>query len=120
MTSCSLSPSSSPSGSQWTLLQTLDQAAKESLETVHESVLDEVEVEQFLPLGTAVRIHHRIPDGPHSLLRVQATIVMRAEEGSGDTIPQEYINTFSPSQTRAALAVSFIVLFHQILFKLSL
>ena len=64
-------------------------------------------VEQFLPLGTSVRIHHHITDGPHSSLRVQATIVMRAEEGSGDTIPQEYINTFSPFQTRAALAVSF-------------
>ena len=34
---------------------------------------------------------------------VQATIVLRAEEGSGDTIPQEYINTFSPFEARAAL-----------------
>ena len=67
----------------------------------------EASVEQFLHLGTSVRIHH-IPDGPHSSLRVQTTVVMRAEEGSGDTIPQEYINTFSPFQTRAALAVSFV------------
>ena len=64
-------------------------------------------MEQYLHLGTSVRIHHHIPDGPHSSLRVQTT-VLRAEEGSGDTIPQEYINTFSPFQTRAALAVSFV------------
>ena len=68
----------------------------------------EASVEQFLHLGTSVRIHHHIPDGPHSSLRVQTTVVLRAEEGSGDTIPQEYINTFSPFQTRAALAVSFV------------
>ena len=61
----------------------------------------EASVEQFL------RIHHRIPDGPHSSLRAQTTVVMRAEEVSGDTIPQEYITTFRPFQTRAALAVSF-------------
>ena len=79
----------------------------------------EASVEQFLPLGASVRIHHHIPDGPHSSLRVQATVVMRAEEGSGDTIPQEYINTFSPFQTRAALAVSFFTLFHIIFVCLS-
>ena len=63
----------------------------------------EASVEQFLHLGTSVRIHHHIPDGPHSSLRVQATVVTRAEEGSGDTIPQEYINTFSPFEARVAL-----------------
>ena len=61
----------------------------------------EASVEQFL------RIHHRIAAGPHSLLRAQTTVVMRAEEVSGDTIPQEYITTFRPFQTRAAMAVSF-------------
>ena len=61
----------------------------------------EASVEQFLHLGTSVRIHH-IPDGPHSSLQVQTTVV-RAEEGSGDTIPQEYINTFSPFEARVAL-----------------
>ena len=78
----------------------------------------EAAVEQFLHLGTAITIHHHIADGPHSSLRVQATVV-RAEEGSGDTIPQEYINTFSPFQTRAALAVSFTCIVSQNI-KLSL
>ena len=69
----------------------------------------EASVEQFLHLGTAVWVNHRrISASPQSSLRVQATIVLRAEEGSGDTIPKEYINTFSPFQTRAALAVSFV------------
>ena len=79
----------------------------------------EASVEQFLHLGTSVRIHHHIPDGQQSSLRVQTTVVLRAEEGSGDTIPQEYINTFSPFQTRAALAVSFICIVSQNI-KLSL
>ena len=61
-------------------------------------------LEQYLPLGTAVWVNHRrISASPHSSLRVQATIVLRAEEGSGDTIPQEYINTFSPFEARVAL-----------------
>ena len=64
----------------------------------------EASVEQFLPLGTAVWVNHRrISASPQSSLRVQATIVLRAEEGSGDTIPQEYINIFSPFEARAAL-----------------
>ena len=71
--------------------------------------VQESPLEQYLPLGTAVWVNHRrIAASPQSSLRVQATIVLRAEEGSGDTIPQEYINTFSPFQTRAALAVSFV------------
>ena len=66
--------------------------------------VQESPLEQYLPLGTSVWVNHRrISASPHSSLRVQATIVMRAEEGSGDTIPQEYINTFSPFEARAAL-----------------
>ena len=66
--------------------------------------MQEGPLEQYLPLGTAVWVNHRrISASPHSSLRVQATIVLRAEEGSGDTIPQEYINTFSPFEARAAL-----------------
>ena len=77
----------------------------------------EASVEQYLPLGTAITVHHHIAASPHSSLQVQTTVV-RAEEGSGDTIPQEYINTFSPFQTRAALAVSFVHIVSHI--KLSL
>ena len=66
--------------------------------------VQESPLEQYLPLGTSVWVNHRrISASPHSSLRVQATIVMRAEEGSGDTIPQEYITTFSPFEARAAL-----------------
>ena len=82
--------------------------------------VQESPLEQYLPLGTAVWVNHRrIAASPQSSLRVQATIVLRAEEGSGDTIPQEYINTFSPFQTRAALAVSFTCIVSQNI-KLSL
>ena len=82
--------------------------------------VQESPLEQYLPLGTAVWVNHRrVSASPQSSLRVQATIVLRAEEGSGDTIPQEYINTFSPFQTRAALAVSFFTLFHIIFVCLS-
>ena len=81
--------------------------------------VQESPLEQYLPLGTAVWVNHRrISASPQSSLRVQATIVLRAEEGSGDTIPQEYTNTFSPFQTRAELAVSFVHIVSHI--KLSL
>ena len=58
--------------------------------------LQDVELSQFLPLGSRVWVNYRqLPASPGSYLKKQATIVMKAEEDIDDdsnTLPEEYIN----------------------------
>ena len=84
---------------------------QKALEEQEVEVEEEVALEHYLPISTAVWVDHRhIPASPQSSLKFQATIVMKVDEESEDgdnsdddpTMPDQYTDMISSFEDRVA------------------